>query len=121
MSTDDYTAPPAPTVALEPPAAATATVDPSPAAAMAAASAPAPPRTRWAAIIWGTLFAVIAGNAIFLLADDARREGIAGWMLDLTPMTVTSFALLVAGGLVLLLGAIGLIRRVQRRAASRTP
>lgn len=37
----------------------------------------APPRTRWAAIVWGLLFAAIAATALWMIADDARRDAIA--------------------------------------------
>ncbi|MFJ2369385.1 hypothetical protein [Microbacterium sp. NPDC087665] len=80
-----------------------------------------PPRTRWAAVIWGLLFAAIAGAGIWLLTDAQRQSGIADWVMELTPSTLGGLAVLVAGVLVLATGAVGLIRHAQRRyAASRT-
>lgn len=80
-----------------------------------------PPRTRWAAVIWGLLFAAIAGAGIWLLTDAQRQAGIADWVMELTPSTLGGLAVLVAGVLVLATGAVGLIRHAQRRyAASRT-
>ncbi|WP_433584777.1 hypothetical protein [Microbacterium hydrocarbonoxydans] len=83
-----------------------------------ASVSPTPPRTRWAAIIWGAVFAAIAVSMIGLLADGRRRDDVAEWILSLTPASITAMALLALGGIVLVCGAIGLIRRVQRRAAS---
>ncbi|WP_244632102.1 MULTISPECIES: hypothetical protein [unclassified Microbacterium] len=44
-----------------------------------------PPRTRWAAIIWGLLFATIAAVALGQLADATRRETIADALMGMTP------------------------------------
>ncbi|MDF2508774.1 MAG: hypothetical protein K0Q52_2633 [Microbacterium sp.] len=75
------------------------------------------PRTRWAAIIWGLLFAGIAAVALGVLADADRREGLADALLALTPTTITAIVLLTAGVLLLVGGAAGLIRRAQRKLA----
>lgn len=81
-----------------------------------------PPRTRWAAIIWGTLFAVIAATSLWLVADDERRAGIADGVLALTPATISTLVILTIGVLLLVTGAAGLIRRMQhRRAAGAVP
>lgn len=82
------------------------------------AIAPTSPRTRWAAIIWGAVFAAVAAMAIGLLADESRSDDVSEWILSLTPASITAMALLALGGIVLICGAIGLIRRGQRRAAS---
>lgn len=100
---------------------------PTPADDAAAIPAPAPtlapvataPRTRWAGIIWGLLFAAIAGAGIWLLTDPARQEGIADWVMTLTPSTIGGLGVLVVGVLILATGAIGLIRHAQRRYATR--
>lgn len=84
----------------------------------AASVAPTPPRTRWAAIIWGAVFAAIAASMIVLLADGRRGDDVSQWILSLTPASITAMALLALGGIVLVCGAIGLIRRAQRRAAA---
>jgi heme/copper-type cytochrome/quinol oxidase subunit 3 len=78
---------------------------------------PTPPRTRGAAIVWGLLFAAIAAFGIWTLTDDGRRESTADWITTLTPNTVYSLVLLTIGVLVLVGGAVGLIRHAQRRAA----
>ncbi|PRB10622.1 hypothetical protein [Microbacterium sp. MYb62] len=76
------------------------------------------PRTRWAAIIWGLLFAAIAALALGQLADATRRETIADALLTTTPTTITAIILLTAGVLLLVGGAAGLIRRAQRKLAA---
>lgn len=75
------------------------------------------PRTRWAAIIWGVVFAVIAGAALWLLADDDRRAALSAGVGTLTPAAILTVLLLTAGALLLVGGATGLVRRAQRRAA----
>lgn len=79
------------------------------------------PRTRWTAIVWGLLFASVAASALWLLADDDRRSGIADWTTSLTPATIGTIAILTVGVLLLVAGAAGLLRRVQRRTAAVTP
>lgn len=74
-----------------------------------------PPCTRWAAIIWGALFAGVAAGGLWLLADDDRRGGVADWTMSLTPPTVTALMILGVGLLLLVAGAIGLVRRAQHR------
>ncbi|WP_311258985.1 hypothetical protein [Microbacterium sp. WCS2018Hpa-9] len=78
-----------------------------------------PPRTRWAAIVWGLLFAAVAATSLWLIADDDRRSGIADWALTLTPVTISTLMILTIGVLVLVTGASALLRTVQRRAVQR--
>lgn len=78
------------------------------------------PRTRWAAIIWGTLFATIAAGSLWLFADDVRRAGVTDWVTTLTPATITTLAILSVGVLLVVAGAVGLIRRAQHRATAAT-
>lgn len=78
-----------------------------------------PPRTRWAAIIWGLLFAVTAAVALWLVADEDRRAGISDWALALTPVTIVTLLVLTIGVLLLAGGAASLLRRTQRRIADR--
>ena len=77
-----------------------------------------PPRTRWAAIIWGLLFAAIAAISLWALTDEGRRDGIADGLLAMTPATVTTIALLSLGVLLLVGGVAGLVRRAQRKFAA---
>lgn len=78
------------------------------------------PRTRWAAIIWGLLFAAIAALALGQIADATRRETIADALLTLTPTTLVTIVLLSVGVLFLVGGTAGLIRRAQRKLAAAT-
>ncbi|WP_247631169.1 hypothetical protein [Microbacterium croceum] len=109
---DDGTAHSAPVAAT---AAVSSTADS--ASASAASAEPTPPRTRGAAIVWGLLFAAIAAFGIWTLTDDDRRASTADWITTLTPNTVYSLVLLTIGVLILVSGAVGLIRHAQRRAA----
>jgi apolipoprotein N-acyltransferase len=78
-----------------------------------------PPRTRWAAIVWGLLFATVAAVSIWLIADDDRRAGISDWALSLTPVTISTLLILTIGVLLLVAGASALLRRAQRRMSGR--
>lgn len=80
-----------------------------------------PPRTRWAAIVWGFLFAAVAATSLWLIVDDDRRSGIADWALTLTPVTVSTLLILTIGVLVLVTGASALLRTVQRRSTAGAP
>lgn len=105
------------------PVAATAAVSSTagsaagPAALSAVPAEPTSPRTRGAAIVWGLLFAAIAAFGIWTLTNDDRRAGTADWITTLTPNTVYSLVLLAIGVLILVGGAVGLIRHTQRRVA----
>ncbi|KJL20537.1 hypothetical protein RN51_02755 [Microbacterium oxydans] len=79
------------------------------------------PRTRWAAIIWGLLFAVIAATALWTLADADRRDAVTEALLALTPTTAVTVALLTVGVLFLVGGAAGLVRRAQRKLSATGP
>ena len=79
------------------------------------------PRTRWAAIIWGVLFAGIASTALWMLADTDRRDTVTEALLALTPTTAVTVLLLTLGVLLLVGGAAGLIRRAQRKLATTRP
>lgn len=79
---------------------------------------PSTPRTRWAAIIWGAVFVAISVSAIALLVDGNHGEVVGEWVMSLTPASITAIALLAIGAVILICGAIGLIRRLQRRAES---
>ncbi|MDN3445709.1 hypothetical protein [Microbacterium sp. APC 3901] len=80
-----------------------------------------PPRTRWAAIVWGVLFAAVAATSMWLIAADDRRSAIADWALTLTPVTISTLMILTIGVLVLATGASALLRTVQRRTTVSAP
>lgn len=106
MSSSDHTA------GMTPPAA------PAMPRSEAGTQSPTAPRTRWASIIWGLVFAAVAVAGIWTLSVESRRDDLTTWIGTLTPGTLGGIALLAVGALVLVLGAIGLIRRAQRRSAS---
>jgi hypothetical protein len=89
--------------------------DAAPSADAAPAASVPSPRTRWGAIVWGALFAAIAGIGIWMLGSAARRDGITDWLASLTPGMITALGLLLAGLLALVTGLVGLIRHAQRR------
>lgn len=76
------------------------------------------PRTRWAAIIWGAFFVIVAWTGIWMLGAPGRRDGVTDWFASLDPGMLTASALLVAGVLVLVTGLVGLFRRAQRQPRS---
>ena len=82
------------------------------------AQATTPPRTRWAGIIWGLLFAATAATALWMLSDADRRASIGDGLLALTPTTIVTILLLTIGVLLLANGAVGLVRMVQRKLSS---
>lgn len=77
------------------------------------------PRTRWAAIVWGACFATIAWSGLWMLSSADRRSDVSDWFASLNPATITAFALLLVGVLVLVTGLVGLIRRTQRNRVDR--
>ncbi|WP_461471306.1 hypothetical protein [Microbacterium sp. HJ5] len=98
-----------PTVPLDPPSAA------------AAPGVPTPPRVRWAGIVWGAFFALLAGGALWVLAEASRIEAIREWMRTLSPAQfhpgwVIGAVVLAGGVLLLILGGVALLRNAQLRA-----
>lgn len=103
-------------------------IDRSPAAGSAAdfapglgadsgADSPPPPRIRWAAVVWGCFFLVIALGSLWIVADDTRRDLAATWIGTLTPGAAVAYLGLLLG-LLLLIGSLGaLIRRAQHGGA----
>lgn len=133
MSTDS-TLPPSPDPDMTIPLATGPRLDPAltppPADAAVAASVPAftaatgpavydPPRVRWAGIVWGLFFAVVAGLGLWMIVDPRQRAGLGDWLATLTPGALIASAVLAAGVLVLLTGAAGLLRRAQSGLARR--
>ena len=87
------------------------------------AAADAAPRTRWAAIIWGLVFAVISATALWVTVDAGRRDAVADWVVSLSPPAIVAYLLLAAGAIALVGGLVGIARRLQRgpRAAASSP
>jgi hypothetical protein len=65
--------------------------------------------------VWGICFGAIAWFGIWMLSSSDRRDDVTGWLASLNPGTITAILLLSVGVLVLITGAVGLIRHGQRR------
>ncbi|MGB4135318.1 MAG: hypothetical protein WA971_02070 [Microbacterium sp.] len=78
---------------------------------------PLAPRTRWAGIVWGLFFAVLALAGVWQLSDPDRIDDVTTWIGALSPGTMVAVALLAIGVLVLIAGLAGLIRHAQRKLA----
>lgn len=73
------------------------------------------PRIRSGAIAWGLIVCGIAVAVLLVVSDGASRTAFASWLGALTPGGYLLIAVLALGGLILLWGLLGLIRRAQRR------
>lgn len=85
-------------------------------------AAPAP-RIRWAGIVWGVVIAALAAVALVTIAEGSRRAGINDWLRALDPATINpgwivAIVVLTVGVVLLITGAVALLRRVQRRGAA---
>lgn len=101
----DLTAPPVPAADPAPPAAPLA-------------DAPRP-RTRWAGIVWGLAFALLALAGIWLATGEGRIDDLVTWVRELSPATAVGYGVVVIGSVLLVTGLVGLLRRAQRGSASR--
>ena len=77
-----------------------------------AAPAPTAPRIRWAAIVWGLLFAGIASALLWVVTDVGNRDAASIWLKTVSPATLVLVILLVVGGLLLVAGLASLLRRI---------
>lgn len=75
------------------------------------------PRTRWAAVVWGCVFLAAALGALWIIVDDDRRDTAGTWIGTLTPGPAFAYLGLAVGLLLLIVGVVGLIRRMQRAGA----
>lgn len=73
------------------------------------------PRTRWAGIVWGTIFAAIALATALIVTSPERRDAFGGWLASLTPGGFVLVGVLAFGCLILVLGLLAAARRLQRR------
>ena len=119
-STPTGTTPPAPDAAY-----ATSPTLPYEVAAFPVEAAPASgpaavrPRTRWAAIIWGTAFGAIAAVALWITVSPDRRTALADWTVSLSPAAIAAYVVLAIGALALVAGLVGILRRAQRAVEDR--
>lgn len=77
------------------------------------------PRTRWAAIVWGLVFAALASGALYVMLSPQHRFEFIEWATSLEPTTLALYGALAIGVIVLLFGLVGLLRRAQRALAAR--
>lgn len=117
--TDEALTPTAPLTSPRPPAS------PAPASTLGPASTPAPasplrPRTRWAGIVWGAVFAALAFAGISLTSRPASLDDVATGLLTISVGAVVGYALLAVGALVLIIGLVGLLRHAQVALTRRT-
>ena len=80
---------------------------------------PLRPRTRWAAIIWGAVFAAVATVALWTTVSPDRRTALADWSLSLSPAAIGAYVALAIGAIALVAGLVGILRRVQRAVEDR--
>ncbi len=88
--------------------------------ATAAAPAALLPRTRWAGIVWGLVFAAVATAGLWLASGEGRVDDVVGWIRSLTVASAIGYSALVVGGILLVTGLVGLLRRAQRAVAARS-
>jgi len=81
---------------------------------------PPRPRVRWAGVVWGLVFAASAAAGIWLASGEDRVDEIVAWLQDLAPATAIGYGILAVGGLLLITGIVGLLRRAQRRLTARS-
>ena len=73
------------------------------------------PRVRSGAIAWGLIVIGIAVAVLVTVSSPASRRDFAEWLGDATPGSLAIIGVLALGALIVLLAALALIRRAQRR------
>lgn len=79
------------------------------------------PRIRWAGIVWGALFALVATVTLVFAVVPDRRADVRAWLLELDPSTVNpgaavGYVVLAVGVVLLVTGGIAVARRAATRA-----
>lgn len=77
------------------------------------------PRTRWAAILWGALFAALAGYGVWFSADPDHLDGMVSFARTVSIQTLVGYGALALGVLVLMIGLVALARRGQSSLSDR--
>ncbi len=77
------------------------------------------PTVRWGALVWSLIFAGIAATTLWVVVDSGRRVALGDWLLDLSPVAASLYALLALGVLAVVFGLVALIRRGEH--ATRQP
>lgn len=90
-------------------------------ATVADVQAPAPlrARTRWGGIVWGLVLAALAAAGIWLVSAPGRAGDLVEGVRDVSAATAIGYGVAVIGGLLLVTGVVGLLRRAQRSLAAR--
>jgi uncharacterized membrane protein len=71
------------------------------------------PRIRFAAIVWGAVYAIIAVSTIAIIADPMARAAVGTFLVGISVGTVILIVVIALGFLLLLSGALVMIRRGQ--------
>lgn len=77
------------------------------------------PRTRWAAVIWGSAFLLVAFAGFVCMVLPEARTLFAHWLSTFTRTSLAAYSVLAVGLLALTIGLVVLARRAQRSAAAR--
>lgn len=81
-------------------------------------AAAARPTVRWGALVWSLVFAGLAATTLWVVVDPDRRDALGEWLLDLSPMAASLYALLALGVLIVAFGLVALIRHGERTRRS---
>ena len=73
------------------------------------------PRVRAASIAWGLIVIAISTTVIWVVSAASRRAQFDDWVLGLTPASISVLAVLLLGAVLLLVGILVGIRRLQQR------
>ena len=71
---------------------------------------------RWGALVWSLVFAGLAATTLWVVVDSGRRDALGEWLLGLSPVAASLYALLALGVLIVVFGLVALIRRRERVA-----
>lgn len=69
------------------------------------------PRVRWAAIVWAVIVGAAAFLCLFVLGSTQRQADVSAWLSSLNSVQATVMSVSIAGGLILILGLLALLRR----------
>lgn len=108
-----------PTLTPPPPTTSTTEADGTDAAAAGSPDAAvARPTVRWGALVWSLIFAATAATTLWVAVDPDRRDALGEWLLDLSPVAASLYALLALGVLVVAFGLVAVIRHGERTRRS---
>jgi len=73
------------------------------------------PQVRIGAIVWGLIVIAVGAATLAVLGSAERRDAVIGWLVHLTPGQGWLVVVLVAGSILLIVGALAFVRRLRRR------